>query len=140
MRDRGETRTPVERADVLEGSEGAVDDFLQSMKKVGKATVEAAERVAEEIGAALEEAGESPEAQQLREDLESFMRDAEVVAQDEWGRLRKERLPALIEEVERLRDQLESEGKLEEARRLWEGFQGWLEGVSRTAQETQPPS
>jgi ABC-type transporter Mla subunit MlaD len=133
MKDRGETRTPIEPADTLEGSEGAVDDFLASLKEVGKATVEAAERAAEQIGEALDQARESPEARQLREDLDRFTRDAEVLAEEEWDRLRKQRLPALVEEAERLRDQLEEDGRLDEAREFWKDFQRWLEEVASEA-------
>jgi hypothetical protein len=139
MKDRGESRTPVLGGDVIQGSAGSLRDLWQSIEEAGGAALEAAEALAEDVFDSLESAADSPEAKRLREDLDRVTRETEDLSREEWERFRDERLPALEDEARRLRERLEQDGRVDQAREFWQDFLRWLKEIlSRAPAEVGP--
>jgi hypothetical protein len=134
MKDRRGERTPIEEGDVIEGGEAGLSEILRSLEEAGKDALDSAKRLADKLADCVEEACESPEAERFRKDVDDFMRDADKAAREEWGRFRQERLPALRERAERLRDKWRREGKLDRAEKFWKDFTRWLDEIDSGAQ------
>ena len=129
MKDRGESRTPVQGGDVTQGSAGSFRDLWQSIEEAGGAALEAAAALVDDVFDSLEGAANSPEAQRLREDLDRVARETENLSREEWEMFRNERLPALEDQARRLRERLEQDGWADEAREFWQDFLRWLKEI-----------
>jgi soluble cytochrome b562 len=133
VKDRRGVRTPIEEGGVIEGGEAGLSDVLQSLEEAGKDALDAAKRVADKLADCVEDACESPEFQRFREEVNDFMREADKAAREEWGHFKRNRLPALREKAERLREKWRREGKLERAEKFWKDFTRWLDEIDSGA-------
>ena len=127
--DRGGSRTPIRSGDVLQGSDGLLDELLGQAKAVGAMAMETAQRVGQELSTSLLAATSSPEAQQLGAELQRYGAEAARLSREGYETFRREQLPRLEEEAKRLEKQLEEAGKSEEARKLREQFDRWRKAI-----------
>jgi hypothetical protein len=127
--DRGGSRTPIGEGDVIEGSDGLLDQLLGQAKAVGAVAFEAAQKIGQELSASLQAAASSPEAQQLGAELQRYGAEAARLSREGYEKFRREQLPRLKEEAKRLEKHLEEAGKSEEARKLREDFERWLKAI-----------
>ncbi len=108
-------RIAVADGDVLVGTPGLVDDVLSTLQETARAAWEKTRETAAELGESLDQAAER--------------------GREDWKRLQREQVPALRQQAEAVRKQLEEAGLPEEAERFWREFEGWLDKLSPPAPE-----
>jgi hypothetical protein len=65
--------------------------------------------------------------------IREYSEAAREMGQKEWETFKNDRLPALEKEALAVKERLEKEGKLEEARRFWQQFRAWVEEMLKRA-------
>ena len=132
MKDRPEAggRTSVASGEVVRGSEGSIDRAVERLKEAWRDAAEAGKELAREVEEAVRGTGESPETREFVESVKQFASQAKDKTREQYEQFKREELPEIEAQARRLKDKLEAEGKLEEARRFWDRFTAWLQGVT----------
>lgn len=132
-------RAPIQDGDILVGSEGVTDDLLDGLRETARQALHRAADLAGDLETRLRELPDSPEAQQLAEDMRKLGQQAVERGRDEVGRFRQEQLPKLREQAESVRQRLMDQGLPEEAEKFWRDFESWIDRRG-TAPPPEDPS
>ena len=132
-------RTPVERGDILEPVEGWESGLL-TLDEAKKKTAEAWRALTEGAQNLMDRArtyAESDQAKELRDSMDSFLKDSRERSEEYLRKFREEDYPRLKEQAEAYRQWLMEQDLVEEARKFWEEFLRWSEEVLRGTPESQ---
>lgn len=114
------TPEPIRSGDVLRGSGGVLGDVLAG----AKSAVSAAIGIVKNLGA-------SPEAQAIQRSMEDFAAQGHRLAGEQYESFKRDQLPALREQAERYRRQLEKDGNMAKAREFWNSFTAWAREMEK---------
>ena len=113
---------PIRRGDVVEGNESTMTWLA----------CRAAERTGLLGGAVATLASglsETGPGRAIAETVREYSETVRQMGDQQWETFKREQLPALRRQAEAYKEQLEKEGKLEEARRFWADFLKWVESL-----------
>lgn len=129
VRDGEGARIPMLDGAELIGRESEGDRAIDSIRRAGKSAIEGVTALGEGLAERLRGLRDSEEAKELADSLARFGEETADMTREQAQRFREEQLPALRERAEELRRKLEEQGLEEDARRVWDDFQKWLEEV-----------
>jgi hypothetical protein len=131
VRDQGGARTPIRNGEIVAGSDGVLSDWGGKIGELGRK----AHRTEDELLAKLRELGSrlaaSPQAQRS---VEAARRLAEWIASEgaaKAGQLGREARDRIEAQAKALKEQLEQDGRIEDAKRFWTDFTRWLTNTTK---------
>lgn len=116
--------SPIERGDVVAGNESTMTWLA----------CKAADRAGPLAGAAAALIGSlatsTETGRAIADAVKQQAEAARKMGDAHWETFRREKLPALEQEARRYKEQLEREGKVEDAKRFWEQFTAWVKEMT----------
>jgi hypothetical protein len=122
-------RIPMLEGAELVGRESEGDRAVDSLRRAGQSAIEGVGALGEGLAERLRALRDSEEAKELADSLTRFGEETASMTREQAQRFREEHLPALRERAEKLRRELEEKGLEEDAKKVWDDFQRWLEEV-----------
>ena len=118
----------IERAELI-GRESEGDRAVDSLRRAGRSALEGLSALGEGLTERLRSLRDSEQAKELADALTRFGEETSQMSREQATRFREEQIPALRERAAELRRELEEKGLEEDAQRVWDDFQRWLEEV-----------
>lgn len=129
IRDGEGARIPMLPGAVLVGRESAGTRAVESLRQAGQSAVEGLSALGAGLAERVRGLRDSEEAKGLADALTRFGEEASTMTREQAEKFREEQIPAIRERAEELRRELEAKGLDEDAKRVWEDFEKWLEEV-----------
>ena len=140
VKDRpGASHTPVLQGDIVQGTDGWLDQASHRLEDAARAAKVGADRLWDHI----QQWSDSPEGQRLRESLRQFGEAAKEESAEQFNRFRREQLPKLRQQVLEVERRLRKEGRSKDAESLQRSFDEFadrLEGDNRKRDQSERPS
>jgi hypothetical protein len=124
--DRGEIQTAIKGGEVIEGTESEVGSWFDSLSATGKTLWEKMAGEASERWDSIQQYFAKPEGEKFLKDVKEYAEKARVLGEEQFGAFKEEALPGLEQQASRLKQRLEAEGRVEEAKQFWKEFSKWM--------------
>lgn len=124
-------RATIGDGETIAGAEPGEEAWAEKAEQAARIAWDAAKGAAAQFEDWARDVGSSPEAKEFGRSIKEYSEKAEKVARDKYGDFQKDELPAIKERARKLKEDLERQGKSEDARKFWEGFNDWLRNAER---------
>jgi hypothetical protein len=131
MNDRSGFRTPLKGGEIIVGSEGGLDHWINKIKDAGTDMWDAVKGFSSNVGDLFGKSDSSSESQEFLKALSEYAGRAKEMSEDQLEEFSKRTLPDLEKKAEGVRERLEKEGKKEQAQQFWEDFNRWAVNTLR---------
>jgi hypothetical protein len=131
MNDRSGVRTPLKGGEIIVGSEGGLDHWINKIKDAGTDIWEAVKGFSSNVGDLFGKSDSSSEGQEFLKALSEYAGRAKDMSKDQFEEFSQRTLPDLEKKAEGVRERLEKEGKKEQAQQFWEDFNRWAVNTLR---------
>ncbi len=127
MTDEGSTRTPIRDGDIVQGYNGFWDNLASKASSIGKAAVDWAGNLSQQVLKSIGDFAQSQQAKDLLASLQTFADSAKSLTEQQYDTFKANNLPKLEEQGKKLKDQLERSGQSERAKKFWDKFSSAVE-------------
>jgi ABC-type transporter Mla subunit MlaD len=122
-------RIPMLAGAVLVDKESEGTRAIDTIRQAGQDALHGVSALGASLAESVRGVRDSEKAKDLVDSLNRFGEEAATMTREQADRFRQERLPAIRERAEALRRELEGKGLDEEAKKIWQDFEQWLEEV-----------
>ncbi len=129
--DRGDARSPVQRGDVLQGSDGFVSEFAESVGKASRTISSAMSDLKAGVDEMARELSSSPGAKDFIRQSRDLVDEAGRLSAEQARDFKEKKLPELRKKAIEIRNEMEKNGKKADAKAFWDSFVKWTESVTR---------
>lgn len=131
MSDRGDSRSPIQPGEVLQGSDGVMSDLRDGVGKLSQTISSAVSDLKIGIDEMAHEISSSPKSKEFIGASRDFVDELGRLSADQAREFRERKLPELRKKALKIKEEMEKNGKKADAKAFWDSFAKWAESMTR---------